>query len=67
MTNEKIEVVGRIIAIVVMLVVNVLAGYLMGCHFHSFIIGYVTYSSLAGLDSCAIKLSDIRESLKGGR
>ena len=67
MTPEKIEVVGRLIALGLTLVINITAGYLMGHHFHSFIIGYVTYAVLISLDSISIKLADMRNSLKGAR
>lgn len=67
MTEEKAQLMGKLLGIVSLLVIDIAAGYLMGHQFHSFIIGYVTYSGLVGIDSALLKLNDIRESLKGGR
>lgn len=65
MTPQTIEVLGRVIALGIMLLVNIIVGYLIGHQFHSFIIGYVTYAVLISLDSVSLKLAEIRNSLKG--
>lgn len=67
MTAEKIDVLGRVIALVLTMAINITVGYLMGHQFHSFVIGYVTYAVLISLDSLSMKLADIRNSLKGAR
>lgn len=67
MTDTQIASMGRGIGLTLVFLIDVLAGVLMGYQFHSFIIGFVTYSVLISLDGLSLKLADIRDSLKGGR
>lgn len=67
MTTQKIELIARKITFVLVLATDGVAGYFMGHHFHSLIIGYVTYAVLISHDSLSIKLADICTALKGGR